>query len=150
MRKSALQLDPAHEEWLDVEKLATVQVTSEDPVFPIDLVFDNRGSWRAAKKGEQVIRVIFDEPQTLRRIWLRFSETKIARTQQFALQWSSTGGETFQEIVRQQWNFSPGSSTEEVEDYRVSLNGVSVLELTIQPEITDGNAIATLACWRIA
>jgi len=156
MRKSGFELDPAragfqsNENWLDVEKLATVQVTSEDPAFPIELVFSNNGSWRAAKKGEQVIRVIFDEPQTLRRISLRFSETKIARTQQFTLRWSRPGGETFQEIVRQQWNFSPDASTEEVEDYRVNLSGVSVLELNIEPEVTDGNAVASLARWRMA
>jgi hypothetical protein len=156
MRKSLLERDPAQpgfqadKDWLDVEKLATVQVTSEDPAFPIESVFSNSGSWRAAKEGEQVIRLKFDEPQTLHRIWLRFSETKIARTQQFALQWSGPGGQTFREIVRQQWNFSPAASTEEFEDYRVNLNEVSTLELTIQPEMTAGNAVATLACWRIA
>ena len=156
MRKSALDLDPAQagsqsdDNWLDIEDLATVQVSSEDPAFPIDLVFSNSGSWRAAKKGEQVIRLIFDEPQTLHRISLRFSETKSARTQQFALRWSSPGGRTFHEIVRQQWNFSTDASTEELEDYRVDLNEVSALELTIQPEITAGNAVATLDCWRMA
>ena len=156
MRKSALDLDPAQasfqsdDNWLNIERLATVQVSSEDPAFPIDRVFSNSGSWRAAKKGEQVIRLIFDEPQTLRRISLRFSETKIARTQQFSLRWSGPGGQTFHEIVRQQWNFSPDGSTEEVEDYRVDLNEVSALELTIQPEITAGDAVATLDCWRMA
>jgi hypothetical protein len=156
MRKSALEVDPAQagfqsdENWLDVENVATVQVTSEDPAFPIELVFSNSGSWRAAKKGEQVIRVIFYEPQTLHRIALRFSETKIARTQQFALRWSGAGGETFYEIVRQQWNFNPDACREEFEDYRVNLNGVSTLELVIQPEITAGNAVATLDCWRMA
>ena len=156
MRKSALDLDPAQagsqsdENWLNIEDLAMVQVSSEDPAFPIDLVLSNSGSWRAAKKGEQVIRLIFDEPQTLRRILLRFTETKSARTQQFALRWSGSESETFKEIVRQQWNFSPDASTEEVEDYRVDLNEVSALELTIQPEITAGNAVATLDCWRMA
>jgi hypothetical protein len=43
-----------------------------------------------------------------------------------------------------------GDSSEEFEDYRVNLNEVTTLELTIQPEITAGNAVATLACWRIA
>ena len=156
MRKSILEHDPAQpgcqsdESWLDVESLATVRVTSEDPAFPVESVFGNSGSWRAAKKGEQVIRLIFDKPQTLHRISLCFSETKIARTQQFALRWSGSGKETFHEIVRQQWNFSPDASTEEVEDYLVNLSGVSVLELTIQPEITDGKAVATLARWRMA
>jgi hypothetical protein len=156
MRKSRLERGPAQpgfrsgKDWLDVEKLATVQVTSEDPAFPIESVFSNSGSWRAAKEGEQVIRLSFDAPQALHRIWLRFSEAKIARTQQVALRWAGSGGQTFHEIARQQWNFSPDASTEEFEDYRVNLNEVTTLELTIQPEITAGKAVATLACWRIA
>jgi hypothetical protein len=39
---------------------------------------------------------------------------------------------------------------EELEDYRVDLNEGSVLELTIQPELTAGNAIARLGEWRVA
>ena len=137
------------ETWLEVEKLATVQVTSEDPAFPIESVFSNNGGWRAAKEGEQVIRLMFDEPQTLHRIRLGFSEREIARTQQFVLRWSGLGEQGFHEIVRQQWNFSPSASTEEFEDYHLNLNGVSTLELTIQPEITAGNAVATLASWQM-
>ena len=49
--------------FFEVERLATVQVTSEDPAFPIESVFRNNGGWRAAKEGEQVIRLVFDEPQ---------------------------------------------------------------------------------------
>jgi hypothetical protein len=156
MRKSVLEPHPTpprsepKDNWLDVEKLATVQVTSEDPAFPIESVFSNSGGWRAALEGKQVIRLVFDEPQTLHRIWLRFSEREIRRTQQFTLRWSGPGGQTFQEIARQQWNFSPDGSTEELEDYRVDLNGVSALELTIQPEITAGRAVATLTGWRVA
>lgn len=156
MRKSLLERDPAQpgfqsdSAWLEVEKLATVQVTSEDPAFPIESVFGNSGGWRAAQEGEQVIRLIFDEPQTLHRIWLRFSETKIARTQQFVLWWAGPEKQTFHQIARQQWNFSPTGSTEEFEDYHVNLNEVLALELTIQPEITAGKAVATLAGWRIA
>ena len=156
MRKNALEVHPAQaasrpgDNWLDVESLATVQITSEDAAFPIESVFRDSGSWRAAKEGEQVIRLVFDEPQTIHRIWLRFAETEIARTQQFVLRWSSSAGQPFQEIARQQWNFSPDASTEELEDYRVNLKGVSVLELTLQPEITAGKAVATLAGWRVA
>jgi outer membrane receptor protein involved in Fe transport len=43
------------------------------------------------------------------------------------------GGGPEKEIVRQQWNFSPAGSTTEIEDYAVDLDGVSVLELAIQP-----------------
>jgi hypothetical protein len=49
-----------------------------------------------------------------------------------------------QEIVRQQWNFSPPHITTEVEDYRVDLSGVAVLELTIIPDIAGGVARASL------
>lgn len=154
MRKSVLEshrtrtTSPPEENWLEVERRATVEVTSEDPAFPIESVFTNNGGWRAAENGQQVIRLVFDEPQNLHRIWLRFSETDIARTQQFALRWSGVGGEA--EIVRQQWNFSPDSCREEVEDYRVDLKGVLTLELAIQPELTAGKAIASLAGWRLA
>ena len=157
MRKSVLE-PPAQaqsqpeENWLDIERLASVQVTSEDPAFLIESAFRSGagGGWRASKEGEQVVRLVFDAPQTLHRIWLRFSEAELARTQQFTLRWCGVGAQTFREIVRQQWNFSPGASTEEGEDYRVNLNGVSTLELAVQPEITAGQAIATLAGWRVA
>ncbi len=104
MRKSVLERHPRatsqrEGKWLEVERLATVQVTSEDPAFPIESVFSNNGGWRAAENGQQVIRLVVDEPQQLRRIWLRFSEAEIARTQQFALRWSGAGGQA--EIVRE-------------------------------------------------
>jgi hypothetical protein len=48
------------------------------------------------------------------------------------------------EIVRQQWNFSPPHTTTEVEEYRVELSDVSVLELTITPDIAGGMARTSL------
>jgi hypothetical protein len=155
MRKSILEAHPApassqpDAHWLDIEKIATVQVTSEDPAFPIESVFSNGGGWRAAREGEQIVRLVFDKPQPIHRIWLRFLESDSSRTQQFALRWSRAGEEPVHEIVRQQWNFNAGSA-EEVEDYRVDLSDVSILELTVQPEITAGKAVATLASWRVA
>ena len=55
----------------------------------------------------------------------------------------------FREIVRQQWSFSPQGSTSEIEDYQVSLDNVSVLELEGKPDLTPANACATLASWRM-
>ena len=83
------------------------------------------------------------------RIRLEFSETEIARTQEFTLQWAAEPGGRFRELVRQQWSFSPQGSTSEIEDYQVSLNDVSVLELEIKPDLTPANAYATLARWRM-
>ena len=86
----------------------------------------------------------------MKRIRLRFVETEVARTQEITLGWSSVQSGHSQEIVRQQWNFSPAGSTSEVEEYQTDLDGVAVLELAIQPDLEGGDARATLAEWRIA
>jgi hypothetical protein len=145
------QSEPGHG-WLDLEHIASVEVTSEDPSFPIESVFSSKEGlgWRASQRGEQQIRIIFDQPASLRRIQLRFVEPELERTQEFSLGWSSADGGPTKEIVRQQWNFSPRGSTTEVEDYEVSLEGVAVLELTVKPDLTRGEAPATLAMWRVA
>jgi hypothetical protein len=158
MRKTVINPDIANprsdrqQKWLDLEKIATVEITSEDPNFPIEsaLATSEGHGWRAAEPGEQVIRIVFDNPRPLRRITLEFSETDIERTQEFALRWSSQTGGPFREIVRQQWNFGPQGSTSEVEDYKVDLDSVSVLELTLKPDLTPSRALATLVTWRVA
>src|SRR6266849_7319424 len=155
MRKKLINSDTmrphSQEEWLDLEEIARVEVTSEDPNFPIEaaLTAGEGSGWRAAKKGKQIIRIVLDNPTTLRRIRLEFSETEIERTQEFTLRWSQAGG-PFREIVRQQWNFSPQGSTSEIEDYQVQLEKVSALELTLKPDLTPDTAFATLAAWRVS
>jgi hypothetical protein len=96
-------------EWLELEQLAQVELTPEDAKHPIEfaLLPGSESGWRAASPGEQFIRLIFDQPQRLRRIWLLFIEPEIAPAQEFVLRWSSDGGRSFREILRQQWNFSP-------------------------------------------
>jgi hypothetical protein len=140
------------EEWLNLEEIGRVEVSSEDPQHPIELAFKNGESvgWRARQPGEQLIRLLFDEPKDLRRIWLRFSEPKAERTQQFTLRWTDSQTGPFREIVRQQWNFNPRGSTMEIEDYIVELRHVLTLELTIDPDLGKNQAFATLAEWRAA
>jgi uncharacterized protein (DUF736 family) len=137
--------------WLDIEKIATVEATSEDPDFPIEFAFGSRGGpgWRASQGGEQQIRLIFDEPVSLHRIQLRFHELESERTQEFTLRWASAIGGSMIEIVRQQWNFSPAASTTEIEQYVVELDAVLVLELSIRPDLSRREAIATLESWRV-
>ncbi len=138
-------------QWLDLGQLATVEVTSEDPNFPIESVFSANGGpgWRASQKGEQQIRLIFDQALALHRIQLHFVELTRDRLQEFTIRWSAAGGGEPKEIVRQQWNFSPAGSNSELEDYEVNLDGVSVLELVIKPDLTHNDALATLAAWRV-
>ena len=52
----------------------------------------------------------------------------MARTQEFTLRYSRDNGQSFHEIVRQQWNFSPHGSTTELEEYQVDLSEVTTLE----------------------
>ena len=142
----------ANESWLNLERLAQVEVTSEDPKFPIEfaLIPGTGPHWRAGESGEQTILLTFSEPQRLRRIKLGFVEPEAERTQEFTLKWSADGGRSFREIVRQQWNFSPSGSTSESEDYQVDLSAVSALKLTINPDLARGKVAATLSEWRVA
>jgi len=157
MRKRIINSDDkqkvdSDQKWLDIEKIAVVEVTSEDEAFPIEsaLLPDKISGWRASVKGNQVIRLVFDNPQKLQWIRLKFEELEIERTQEYVLRWSPDGGQSYQEIIRQQWNFSPEGAISQIEDYQVELPAVSILELAINPEITEGNAFASLKEFRLA
>lgn len=142
----------AEEAWLDLEDMAQVELTSEDPTHPVEgaLLSRTESGWRAAEPGVQSIRLLFHQPQRLRRIRLRFDEPAAARTQEFALRWSPDGGRSFRDLVRQQYTFSPEGSTTEVEDLNVDLASVTALELTIIPDQGRGEARASLEEWRLA
>ena len=123
------------ESWLEIERVAIVEITSEEKDHPVESAFvsgETQG-WRAAEPGAQTIRLIFDQPQRLKQILLMFEENETTRTQEFVLRWSSDHGNSFREIVRQQWNFSPRETIREVEEYQVELSHVTILELKIVP-----------------
>jgi hypothetical protein len=138
--------------WMDVDRIASVEVSSEESNYPIEsaLLLERKRGWRAASPGMQIIRLIFDEPQKLRRILLDFEDTDNSRTQEFVLRWSPDIESSFREIVRQQWNFSPPDSVRETEDYAVELSEVKVLELMIVPDKSGGEVRASLASLRLA
>jgi hypothetical protein len=139
-------------DFLDLATVAQVEVTSEDKAYPVEaaLLPGEKRGWRAASSGTHTIRLIFDRPQKLRCILLVFEETEASRTQEFVLRWSPDAGKSFREIVRQQWAFSPKGSARETENYDVDLSDVTVLELTIVPDISGGEARASLMSWRLA
>ena len=129
-----------------------VEITSEDKDYPVESAFasgETQG-WRAAEAGPQTIRLVFDQPQRLKRISVVFEEKEIARTQEFVLRWSADGGNSFREIVRQQWNFSPPETIREVEEYQVELASVTVFELIIVPNVSGGSARASLKSLRLS
>ena len=157
MRKRIIESDQEQKadsgrKWLDVEKLARVEVSSENDAFPIEsALLPGKGSgWRASGPGKQVIRLLFDNPQRIQCIRLNFEELEIERTQEYVLRWSKDSGQSYQEIIRQQWNFSPEGATSEVEDYHLELPAVTILELIINPDISGRNAFASLKELRLA
>ena len=150
--REALQASPQPGTWLDLERLATVEITSESEAQPIEAALvPGRGSgWRAAEPGEQLIRILFDQPVPLERIHLVFEENEQNRTQEFVLRWSRDGGRTYEQIQRQQYNFAPPGTSQQIEDYRVALEGVTVLALSIVPDLSGGDALASLAQLRLS
>lgn len=155
MRKTIDQSGPAAEAtpgagWLDLESLARVELSSEDPERPIEgaLTGHNSHGWRAAGPGRQHLVIAFDQPRDVREIWLRF-EASEPRTQEFCLEWSEDGGRSYREWVRQPFNFSPHGASVEEERYARSLTRVTHLKLTIIPDVAGGPARATLQSLRV-
>ena len=138
--------------WLALDDIAAVEITSEDPAYPIEAaLLPGRGSeWRAATSGKQMIRIRFDRPERLSRIALEFNAHGAPRTQQYVLRWSDDDGKSLHEIVRQQWNFSGPNATRESEDHRVELPGVTILDLIVDPDISASDVRASLSRLRLA
>jgi len=139
MRKSIVSpsnaaATPIGELWRDLERIARVEISSEDESFPIEHALSRTvtGGWKAATTGPQLIRLHFDEPLAVKRLQLHFVDKTSERSQEFAV-FAGAGAE-LKEVVRQQWSFSPQGSTEETEDYTVNLSGITTLELRIDPD----------------
>src|SRR5450759_2545315 len=95
MRKRIIGQGPrevsgAEQGWLDLERLAQVEITSEDVDYSIEsaLIPGTGSGWRATQPGEQTIRLLFDEPLRLQRLHIVFHEDEHERTQEFVLRWS--------------------------------------------------------------
>jgi hypothetical protein len=138
---------PPYATCLDLEQLAQVSLTSEAAGYTIESALlknaDSPSGWRAATPGEQQIRIMFDQPVAIQRIDLTFNEQEHSRTQEFVLRWTGDNG-VVQDIIRQQYHFSPPTTTSEVETYAVNLNQLKVLELMINPDINNNSAFASL------
>src|SRR6516164_10455416 len=119
-------------DWLDLEQAARVEVTSEAEGYPVEgaLLKHMQGGWRASGPGIQTIRLLFDQPQTIRIIRLVFKEKEFARTQEFVLRWLPQGAQAWKDVVRQQWTFSPPVTETECEEYKLDLPSAAGLELS--------------------
>jgi hypothetical protein len=140
------------QEWLDLGNLAQVEITSEEPTHPIESALqpDGGAGWRAAEPGLQVIRLIFDQPISIKRILVVVEERERSRTQEFVLRWSQDQGRSYRELVRQQYNFNPPGTISEEEEYTVNLTGVTALQLDILPDMSGSDVRASLSRLRLA
>ena len=140
-----------HNQWLDLTVLARVEISSEDARHPIEQALqfsDSEGGWRASGPGPQTLALHFDTPQKVRRVLVHFRESEHDRSQEFSLHVALADGHT-QEIVRQQWSFSPGGSTDEQENYLVNLDAVVSLTLHMDPDRGRNRYPATLESLRV-
>jgi hypothetical protein len=133
----------------EIAAVATVWVTSEAADAPIDHVFDEHGGpggsrWVAAGPGEQRLILAFDTPQTLRTVRLEVEEPAVSRTQVLHVSVSRDGGQTYQELRRQEYTFSPPGTTFEREEWAVTVEGATHLQLVITPDKGGAPCRATL------
>ena len=133
----------------DITTIATVLVTSEDPDHPIDHVFDGQrgpgaSRWIAAQSGEQRVILAFDAPQTIQKLRVEIDEPDVNRTQEMDVSISTDGGQTYRELLRQEYTFSPPGTSHEHEQWTVNAGGVSHLQLRIKPDKGGRACRATL------
>lgn len=138
----------------DIAAIATVLVTSEAADHPIDLAFDNRrgpggNRWVGEGPGEQTLMLAFDTPQTIRKIRLEVEEQEVSRTQELQVSISYDGGQTYHELLRQEYTFSPPGTTFEREDWSVTAEGVTHLQLMIKPDKGGKRYRATLTSFAL-
>lgn len=94
--------------------------------------------------GEQCLILDFETPQTINEIVLAIEEREEQRTQELAIFISSDGGRSYQQAIRQEYNFSPPETTCEHETWSVAAKRVTHLRLQIKPDKSGKPCRATL------
>jgi hypothetical protein len=140
---------------LPVAAIASVEVSSEQDHQPIDNVFDSsRGPggsrWMADGPGEQTVILVFDHPQTIRRIGVEVEELAVSRTQELTVSVSSDGGRRYRVLVRQEFNFSPPGTSFEREVWSVAADAVTHLRIDVLPDKGGRLGRATLTSLSLA
>lgn len=131
--------------------LASVTVSSEQSLFPIDNVFDGRGGpggscWVAADAGAQTVVLAFDAPHALRSVHIEAEEHSTTRTQQVTLSTSRDNAKTYDASPTRQFTFSPYGATFERETWDVALDGVTHVRMEITPDHTHEAGEPARAC----
>jgi sporulation-control protein spo0M len=93
------------------------------------------------------IVIEFDRPRSISRI-LYEVETMQQRTQEVRVEVSEDGGQSYRQILVQEYNFSPRGATYQREEQRFNLPQVTHLRLTIVPN-KSGSGTVTLTRLRL-
>ena len=151
-RDSVSEIDPGHE--IDLAGDAIIAYSSEDAAHPVEHLLDGQFGpgathWCGARPDEtEQIVVEFDRPRPVSRLIYEVEEAAVERTQEVHVEVSEDDGSTYRQILVQPYNFSPGGATYEREDYRLNLDRVSHLRLTIVPN-KNGSGTASLTALRL-
>ncbi len=148
--------DPAPLEGeIPIADVATVQVTSEQADHPIDHAFDrSRGPggsrWVAGAPGEQSVTLLFDSPQTIRRIAVEVEELAVGRTQELALSVSSDGGRPIESSSGRSSTSAHRARASSASSGRSPSDAVTHLRLDIKPDKGGRVGLASLTSLSVA
>src|ERR1700732_3383118 len=139
---------------IDIAGCATISYSAEDPAHPVEHMLDGRSGpeatrWMSARPDTtEHIVIEFDRPQTISRILYEVEETMRERTQEVRVEVSEDRGQSYRQILVQEYNFSPGGATYQREEQRFNLLQVTHLRFTIVPN-KSGSGTATLTALRL-
>ena len=139
---------------IDIAGCATIAYSSENPAHPVEHMLDGRSGpgatrWISARP-DTVERIVveFDQPQPISRLVYEVEEAMRERTQEVRVEVSEDGGQTYRQILVQEYTFSPAGATYQREEQHFNLRQVSRLRLTIVPN-KNGSGTATLTTLRL-
>ena len=158
LRKRPLEADAAASARaageIDIAGCATIAYSSENPAHPVDHMLDGRCGpgatrWVSARPDTvEHIVVEFDRPQAISRLLYEVEETLRERTQEVRLDVSEDGGQSYRQILVQEYNFSPRGATYQREEQRFNLRQVTHLRLTLVPN-KSGSGTASITALRL-
>jgi hypothetical protein len=139
---------------IDIAGCATIAYSSEDPAHPVEHMLDGRNGpgatrWVSARLDTvEHIVIEFDRPQPVSRLLYEVEETLRERTQEVRLDVSEDGGQSYRQILVQEYNFSPRGATCQREEQRFNLRQVTHLRLTLVPN-KSGSGTASITALRL-
>jgi hypothetical protein len=158
LRKRLLEDDAAANartaDEIDIAGCATIAYSSENPAHPVEHMLDGRSGRGATRwvsaHPDAIERIVveFDQPQAISRLVYEVEEAMRERTQEVRVEVSEDGGQTYRQILVQEYTFSPRGATYQREEQRFNLRQVSHLRLTIVPN-KNGSGTATLTTLRL-